>query len=141
MYLIVTNKGDETFSGASVRFDGVQYEFPPGARVTIPADAARHIFGFGQDDKTNIFARHGWLSNSHDREKGMTMLGKFSFSAARETISEDVPLLEQQEHVNEQEQGSAPLLTETGDESKDESPEEVIEKSGGSMLDILSGGK
>lgn len=33
------------------RYGGIEYKFPPGETVTIPAEAAEHIFGYGLDEK------------------------------------------------------------------------------------------
>ena len=33
------------------KYGGVSYDFPPGETVTIPAEAAEHIFGYGLDEK------------------------------------------------------------------------------------------
>lgn len=43
------------------RFGGVEYKFPPGETVTIPAEAAEHIFGYGLSEKERFkkFMRMG----------------------------------------------------------------------------------
>ena len=33
------------------RFGGVEYKFPPGETVTVAAEVAEHIFGYGLDEK------------------------------------------------------------------------------------------
>ncbi len=43
------------------RFGGIEYVFPPGETVTIPAEAAEHIFGYGLDERERFkkFMRMG----------------------------------------------------------------------------------
>ena len=49
------------------RYGGIEYKFPPGETVTIPAEAAEHIFGYGLDEKGRWqkFLRSG-LANQKD---------------------------------------------------------------------------
>lgn len=54
------------------RFDGVPYVFPPNTPVSIPIDAAHHIFGWHQGVDMMLVQRHvqkrlGW--NTPDMEK------------------------------------------------------------------------
>lgn len=47
------------------RYDGVQYVFPPDVAVTVPADVATHIFGYGPEATEEALFRHitrrfGW---------------------------------------------------------------------------------
>ena len=58
--LTVTNGNDFNFAG---RFNGVDFAFPAGKTTALPEDAAKHIFGVGLADKTDVLVRHGWMTN------------------------------------------------------------------------------
>ena len=68
------------------RYNGVDYEFPPGARIPIPNEAARHIFGFGEADRMPNLVRLGWANLPG--EEGVRRLANFVFSGAV-TVPED----------------------------------------------------
>ena len=145
--LTITNRNNFEFTG---RFNGTDYNFPVGATVAVPDDAARHIFGIGQADKTDVLVRHGWMTHSSLRDQAMGKLNGFSFGVANELIAGDVIEAEPAEiveAVNEDEpvieQGSAPLQMEAGEEEVSsettESPVATPTQRGGSILDRLSG--
>lgn len=67
------------------RFDGIDYSFPINEKVPVDREAAKHIFGFGSDDKAEVMVRHGWCLSSDRIEDGQRILNKFVFS-------EDEPL-------------------------------------------------
>lgn len=46
------------------RYDGKDYVFPFEQPVDVHLDVARHIFGFGLDDKTSALNRLGWATRS-----------------------------------------------------------------------------
>ena len=49
MFVWVTNRNNTvTFRD---KFGGQEYKFPPGESVTIPEEAAQHIWGYGLDEK------------------------------------------------------------------------------------------
>ena len=52
------------------KFGGIEYKFPPGETVTIPQEAAEHIFGYGLDEKTRFkkMMRMG-IANRKDGDK------------------------------------------------------------------------
>ena len=158
MFLNVTNNGRDTFKGPTVRYDGRDYEFPPGVTVTVTIDAARHIFGLGLENKANVLMKHGWMMRSDDMERAMQRLNQFSFTSPDENSStSDAPKveraaekeLEQLASEVETEQGTAPLQTGSVAEADvpDGASAEVAQPTpskGGSMLDNLSsflGGK
>ena len=153
-FITVTNNGDKPLRGPQVKFDGIPYEFPPGERVTISFDAAKHIFGLGLADKTDVLSKHGWMQYSTDRDSAMAQLGLFSFG------SPDDPLPEQKQPTPpaadeiiepeaklpvEKEQRSAPLQSDTdGEATVAGADKPVVEAepsepslSGASMLDNL----
>jgi len=52
------------------KYGGIEYKFPAGETVTVPAEAAEHIFGYGLDEKgrRQKFLRMG-IANVKDGEK------------------------------------------------------------------------
>ena len=52
------------------KFAGQQYKFPAGETVTIPAEAAEHIFGYGLDEagRAQKMRRMG-IANLKDAQK------------------------------------------------------------------------
>ena len=52
------------------RYAGVEYKFPPGETVTVAAEVAEHIFGYGLDEKgrRQKFLRMG-IANHPDGQK------------------------------------------------------------------------
>lgn len=84
--IFVTNKNDFFHADA---FDGTEYAFPPGEKVTVPTDAATHMLGFGLADKTDTLVRLGWASRANPQTKrmeedptGVERLAKFVFTRA-----------------------------------------------------------
>ena len=130
--LTITNGNVDDFVG---RYDGVDYFFPSGKTTAIPDDAARHIFGVGQEDKTDVLVRHGWMKMSTDRKEGMAILNNFSFNVADQLMPGDV--IDAPAVTVDNGQGSAPLQTgSTGGVSDGSTP--VQPTSGGSILDQLN---
>ena len=82
-FLAVTSNFDKKFKG---KHHGVQYEWKPGATVNMPKEAAAHIFGFGEEDKTRALHRAGFLSTVDDMDAAMEKLGKFSFSPVEQVF-------------------------------------------------------
>lgn len=65
------------------RYDGQDYTFVADEKVTTPLseDAARHIFGYGDRDKTNALLRLGWLRAGTDdsMDAAIAILNSFKF--------------------------------------------------------------
>ena len=61
-------------------FNGVTYNFACGEEVEIPEVAAKHIFGYGDDNKEPYLVRLGWMKMSTDYRMAMERLATFSFS-------------------------------------------------------------
>lgn len=74
--IFVTNNGDFSFEDG---FAGKRYQFSVGSTVEIPLLAAKHIFGYGEQDKTPYLVRLGWLQLSNELDKAMVKLNKFKF--------------------------------------------------------------
>jgi len=82
-YVRITNedessveKGKKVIKG---RYAGKDYVFPFGEPVDISLDAARHIFGFENDNKATALARLGWTKSSDDLEEGIERLKRIRF--------------------------------------------------------------
>lgn len=136
--LTVKNGNGFDFVG---RYDGQDYYFPKGKMTAVPDDAAKHIFGVGVGDKTDVLVRHGWMTHSAEFDAGMQKLNGFSFNVANELNAGDIV------DVPDNGQGSAPLQLVSGGEgvsSDAQQPSDSISSSvamtgGGSILDKLSG--
>lgn len=72
----VTNRSGKAFQA---RFNGHEYLFPKDEPVYVEEPAALHIFGIGQQDKTEILSRHGWATYANTLEEGMKVLNAFKF--------------------------------------------------------------
>lgn len=82
-FLAVTSNFPKKFKG---KFHGVEYEWKPGATVNMPIEAAAHIFGFGEEDKTRALHRAGFLSTVEDMDAAMEKLGMFSFAPVEQVF-------------------------------------------------------
>lgn len=72
----VTNRSGKAFQA---RYNGHEYLFPKDEPVYVDEPAALHIFGIGQQDKTEILSRHGWATYANTLEDGMKILNAFKF--------------------------------------------------------------
>lgn len=72
------------------RWNGEDFQFLPGIPLTIPQVVARHIFGFGSDDKAVALARLGWAQSSDQLPAAMTRLQSIRFTAAPALIEAPV---------------------------------------------------
>jgi len=62
-------------------FAGVKYEFKPSETVEVPLEVAKHVFGYGFEDKEPFLARLGWITTINDLEDGLARLAKWEFSS------------------------------------------------------------
>ncbi len=56
------------------RFDGKDYVFPFEQAVDVHIAVAKHIFGFGMDDKTTALSRLGWVHTGADIDPALERL-------------------------------------------------------------------
>ena len=70
-------------------YDGQEYIFRPGEKTPVPIDAARHMFGMGNPDKTETLVRLGWAMIFDPSKKtyvedpaGIRKLANFVFTKA-----------------------------------------------------------
>jgi len=75
--IYVTNNSDQDLRDG---FGGVFYDFKKGATVEISEEAARHIFGYGKEDKTTYLARLGWIKTANDLQEGLDRLAQWNLS-------------------------------------------------------------
>lgn len=72
----VTNHSASTLRG---RFAGEDYEFPPEKPMAISRQAATHIFGLGQADKTRALNNLGVLVGTVTYKEALEVLKQISF--------------------------------------------------------------
>ena len=90
--LYVTNNGVEPLVDS---YDGTSYEFLPGKEVQIPEIVAKHIFGYGDDNKEPYFVRLGWMKMSTDLPAAKDRMAQFSFSStSTKTVHLSAPVVE-----------------------------------------------
>jgi hypothetical protein len=84
--VFVTNTNDFQHQD---RFDGVDFLFPSNEKVLIPTDAAVHMFGYQQPDKSETLVRLGWAmrydpttKNFEEDKEGVRKLANFVFEEA-----------------------------------------------------------
>jgi hypothetical protein len=82
----IKNNGSDIIKG---RYDGKDYEFKPGVTVALSDEAARHIFGYGEDDKTRSLIRLGWLANSTHYDQAASRLDSIQFFAEAKVTFEE----------------------------------------------------
>ena len=75
--IFVTNNSDQDLKDG---FGGVFYHFKKGSTTEIPEEVARHIFGYGDDDKQPYLARLGWAKTANDLDDGLARLSKWDLS-------------------------------------------------------------
>jgi hypothetical protein len=75
--IFVRNNGSDPFFDA---LDGTVYHFESGKEIEIPEIAAKHIFGYGDDNKEPYLVRLGWMKMSNQFNEAMEKLALFSFS-------------------------------------------------------------
>jgi hypothetical protein len=62
-------------------FDYRDIEFPAGESVEISVRAARHIFGFGAENKEPYLARLGLIRLHSELEQGLEKLAQFEITS------------------------------------------------------------
>ena len=75
--VFVTNKG-LPFVG---RFENVEYTFENGKEVELSLEAAKHILGYGEDNKEPYFVRLGWMKMNTDLPRALDRMKMVSFSS------------------------------------------------------------
>jgi hypothetical protein len=73
----VTNRSDKKLVAD---FSYQKYEFPVNETKEISVLAAKHIFGFGDNNKEPYLTSLGWIRFHSDLEQGLEKLEKFEIS-------------------------------------------------------------
>jgi hypothetical protein len=86
----VTSHLEKTLKG---RYDGKDYVFEPGEAVILSLNAAQHIFGLGQEDKSDALNRLELLiPYKSTMAEALAALDKITFDVGRVTFDpDDVP--------------------------------------------------
>src|SRR5258708_7240423 len=74
--VFVRNNGTETFTD---RYNGEDFEIPPGGQEEMLIECAELCLGFGEEDKTRALRRKGWAFTSVGQKEGLARLARFSF--------------------------------------------------------------
>lgn len=72
------------------RYDGEDITFEPGVVTAVSEQAARHIFGYCEKDKTRALLRLGWLPNGANMEAAIERLTHFKFMAMEVKVKEEI---------------------------------------------------
>lgn len=75
----------------TVMFAYKELEFPPGKTVEVADEAARHIFGYGDNNKEPYLARLGWIRLHSELEQGMEKLSKFDIQTEAPEQNRSLP--------------------------------------------------
>lgn len=108
-FIRVTNTLAETIRS---KFDGQDYVFKPNEPEDIHFVLAKHIFGFGEDDKSRALARLGWMQSSEQLPRALEKLASVKFSAAPALVEEapaDLVALSAAERVPDRTSSVGPL--------------------------------
>jgi hypothetical protein len=89
--IFVTNNGDIPFKA---KYGPEFYDFPAGQEVEIPLAVAKHVFGYGDDNKEPYFVRLGWMKMNTDFQRAMDRLSEFKFSAQSTKVHVSAPVVE-----------------------------------------------
>jgi len=76
--VFVTNRSDTALTDG---YGGIFYEFLKGKPVEVPVHVAKHVFGYGAEDKEPYLARLGWIRSHSDLNSGIERLSKFEITA------------------------------------------------------------
>jgi len=91
MGIFVTNNGKSNFTA---RFGATHYTFEIGKEVEIPEQVAKHIFGYGDNNKEPYFVRLGWMKMNTDLPSAMQKLSQFKFSTQSTPVHVSAPVVE-----------------------------------------------
>ena len=75
--IYVTNRW---IKDVSMSYNFIPYSFPVDETVEVPVEAARHIFGFDQEDKEPYLVQLGWIRTKNDLEESLKIYEHFEFS-------------------------------------------------------------
>lgn len=113
---VINNNAGLTLRG---RYDGKDYVFAPGKAVNLDIEAAKHIFGLGDDDKSGALNKLGLLIPGRDTlEDAIAKLDKVSFLEGRTVFEDEAGFdAEQDEPAPRKRTGGRPHVSVPGGES------------------------
>lgn len=76
--VFVTNNSDKKLTA---QYAYEEYNFPVGATVGLSPEAAKHIFGYGDNNKEPYLARLGFIRLHSELEEGLERLAKFEITS------------------------------------------------------------
>src|SRR5882762_5946574 len=79
--IVVRNNSDQTFAD---KFDGESFEIKPGQYIDMPPEAAKLVFGVGEEDRRRVIQRLGWARTENETDRALERLNKFSFHGSEE---------------------------------------------------------
>ena len=89
----VTNNWEKTIS---YEYGCNEYVFPKGKTVKLSINAARHIFGYGEQDKVPYMANLGIIQTTNDIPEGLKILSKFDMYQEEPVMNDSLsPVVEQ----------------------------------------------
>lgn len=71
------------------RYDGEDFTFEVGVVTAVSEQTARHIFGYGEKDKTRALLRLGWIPNGANMDAALERLTHFKFMAMEVKVKEE----------------------------------------------------
>lgn len=74
----VTNNSDKALV---VSFEFKNVDFPVGESVQVSVQAARHIFGYGDENKEPYLARLGFIRLHSEFQQGLEKLAQFEITS------------------------------------------------------------
>ena len=76
--LVFVTNNSETKLTAEYAYE--EYKFPVGTTVALSPQAARHIFGYGDDNKEPYLSRLGFIRLHSELDEALERLSKFEIS-------------------------------------------------------------
>lgn len=74
--ILVRNNGTEPFAD---RYDGEDFDIPPGGETEMLIECATLCLGFGEEDKSRCLRRLGWAFSHQAMAEALKRLDAFSF--------------------------------------------------------------
>lgn len=84
----VTNKSGIALTDG---YGGVFYEFLLGKPVEVPVHVAKHVFGYGEQNKEPYLTRLGWIRSHADLDSGIERLNKFEITTQQPHKDRSLP--------------------------------------------------
>jgi len=80
--VFITNNSDIEFKDG---YNGQFFDFKKGKTVQVPETVAKHVFGWGDEDKEPYLARLGWIKTKSDIGDGIAKLEQFEITTEEAT--------------------------------------------------------